>query len=685
MPRVTHAGIPAAGNTQFVGDGFCARSRPLPARGVVLPVNMLPACSFYLQSALGETPQKARRNSSGFPLKMDYSTGEKDLRGLCRVCHTQRTMTKGTVASMTHKTRFPALPARKFPLLWGLAAGLALFLTACGGQAEAPTPAATPTLVPPLVFPTATPAPLIDRELLGAAGITAACDAPPEAAFTCTDPERAPVLDVAIPASTFARWSVQWQGAPLTGDETLTFHLTHTGKLTPNLYLVTADGQRLGVGLSRFGLAAGEQTVHVPLAEMRDENGQTLDFSQVSGLEIVFEWADMEGTLAIDSVRLDSVWRERVQVGDEAKTLAAGLEVPGGFVTTAIAENLRELTQIEFTPEGDMLVSLQNGRIWWYDRDEAAGETLRFTSRHLYAAGFTEIVGLLYDPGDGSVWVGGRGQLVHTLDTDRNGVADARTPRFAGLPWGRHQNNGLTWNPDPDPFSGEPGGSWIYFGYGSTDDLTVGHDLLATVLRFPRDGQSADDLEIVSQGNRNAYDVLFAPVPTNLANPDGPTAWQLFASENGPDFNDAPDEVNHIRWGRHYGFPDQFGPVGSDGNADAVEGDPYSGPVYPATAHASANGLAYVTRPDWPAEYRTLYVSLFGEVFNPKPVGHIVERVSLRSEITPQGELTYRGEPSTFIAGLDRPLPLATTPEGNLLVGDYATGVVYEVSYQGEE
>jgi hypothetical protein len=209
--------------------------------------------------------------------------------------------------------------------------------------------------------------------------------------------------------------------------------------------------------------------------------------------------------------------------------------------------------------------------------------------------------------------------------------------------------------------------------------LEVGGELNATILRFPRSGQSADDLEIVSRGNRNAYNVLWAPLPVTLGEPDGLRAWQLFASENGPDFNDAPDEVNHIRWDHHYGFPEQFGPI----NEPEIEGDPYSGPVYPVTAHASADGLAYIDHPDWPVEYRTLYVALFGEVFNPIPVGHIVERISLRAEKIPSGEITYRGEPSPFVVGLDRPLPLVTAPDGNMLVGDYATGVIYKITYMG--
>ena len=239
-------------------------------------------------------------------------------------------------------------------------------------------------------------------------------------------------------------------------------------------------------------------------------------------------------------------------------------------------------------------------------------------------------------------------------------------------------NNGLVWNPEPDPFSGEGANQWLYFGLGSTEDLEVGGEWNAQVLRFPRDGQGTAVLESVSKGNRNAYGVLWAPVPVDLANPLGSTAWQLFASENGPDFNDAPDEVNHIRWGHDYGFPEQFGPVA----ATATDGDPYSGPVYPVTPHASANGLAYITNPNWPAADRTLYVALFGQVFSEVIVGHTVEQIRLTSVETATG-LTYRGEPTTFIAGLDRPLPLTTTLDGDLVVGDYATGVVYRVRYGG--
>jgi glucose/arabinose dehydrogenase len=439
---------------------------------------------------------------------------------------------------------------------------------------------------------------------------------------------------------------------------------------------VEENGRRVPVSLARYGLQTGENLLHIPLREIRDDAGEWPAFAEVNEIQLVFEWADMRGELLLQSLQFRSIWQESIQPAARSQELAAMLQTPAGFTVEAIADGLRETTQLAFDSSGTLWVSLQNGRIWNYA--DMTGDGV-YDERLLYATGFVEVVGLLPDPVDGAIWIGGRGQLYRTADRDGNGVADFRELRIDGLPWGRHQNNGLAWNPDPDPFTGESGAHWIYFGLGSTEDLEVGGDLNATVLRFPRDGAGQEDLEVVSRGNRNPYMVIWAPVPVDLAQPEGATAWQLFASENGPDFNEAPDEVNHIRWRHHYGFPEQFGPVAED----AIDGDPYSGPIYPVTAHASASGLAYVTNPAWPPAYRTLYVSLFGQVFSPEIVGHTVERVTLTPVESATGA-TYRGEPTTFVAGLDRPLPMTTAPDGNLVVGDYATGVIYKVRYVGE-
>lgn len=553
---------------------------------------------------------------------------------------------------------------------------LAPGLTACGRSRSSEDPP-TATTVVPTATATVESGPLASLaavELLAQPGTQIACDHGPDADLTCTSGAGTQHIEAAITASTFARWSLTLPAheMDLSGDETLVLRAKRSGEIRPNLYVVETDGSRRFVSLARFGLGDSWNDIHVPLREIVDEEGNRPDFAQINAIQIVFEWADMAGQLELSSLRFDPVWQETVAVPESAP----GLTVPDGFAITPIAADLHNPTQIEVRGDGSLLISQQNGRVWWYRDEDGDG---RYQERHLYTTGFTEVVGLLSDPTDGAVWIGGRGQLYRTLDSDGNGVADVRERRIDGLPWGRHQNNGLAWNPVADPFSGEPPYTWIYFGLGSTEDLAVGGEWNASILRFPRDGQGEADLQIVSQGNRNAYDLAWAAVPVDPQQTDGDVQWTLFASENGPDFNDAPDEVNHIRWGHHYGFPEQFGPV-ADG---AVDGEPYSGPVTPLPAHASANGLAYVTNPAWPPDYRTLYVALFGEVFSSDVVGHTVDRIALQP-VQVGGEETYRGQPSLFITGLDRPLALNTDSSGNLLVADYATGLIYQVSYRGQ-
>ena len=122
-------------------------------------------------------------------------------------------------------------------------------LVACGrsvfvdGGVTLPTPIATyaTNTTPPAAAPAAS---LIDQELLKLPGLQSLCEAPAEAQFTCENATTQPLLKVAIPASTHARWRLQLEEglAPLTGDETLILRLRREGNLTPNLYLVERTG-----------------------------------------------------------------------------------------------------------------------------------------------------------------------------------------------------------------------------------------------------------------------------------------------------------------------------------------------------------------------------------------------------------------------------------------------------------
>lgn len=587
----------------------------------------------------------------------------------------------------------------RFALAFLLALGVALSTLAACNRASTPTSQETslPTEPMPLnMTVTAAHPPALDMNLLTADGVTFQCDASGPEALHCQTADGVTVcfgkrvgdasqpetlhcqaaqpphrIEAKINASIFGRWSMRLppETLKLSGREVLALSLRIEGTLRPNLYFVEADGRRILQRLPAPPLAeagAGSTTLYFPLNEVRDDEFRPLNVAALQELQLVFEWADMEGALEIEDVRLLSTWREIVA----RPTQTPSIEAPSGFLVEPIAAEVFSITQFQVVAKDTLLVSQQNGRIWTYHDRNGDGF---YEERQLYASGFEEIVGLLYDPIDGAVWVGGRGNLWRTMDGDGDGVADQFELRLEGLPWGRHQNNGLIWNPVPDPFTGEPPYTWIYFGLGSTGDLETGGDLNATILRLHRDGQGQDALEVVARGVRNAYGLLWAPVPY-----EGSILWSLFAGENGPDFNSAPDEVNHIRWGLHYGFPEQFGMV----DPPEQEGQPYSSPVLEVTAHASANSLAYITNPDWPEEYRTLYVSLFGSVFSAEPVQPAVERILLTPIHGPDG-VTFRGEASPFLDNLSRPLPLATDSNGDLLVGDYGSGIIYRVRYVG--
>ena len=180
--------------------------------------------------------------------------------------------------------------------------------------------------------------------------------------------------------------------------------------------------------------------MHVPLREVRDAEGNTPDFAQVNEIQIVFEWADMAGTLELQSLRLLSVWAEQTDVAPAAVGLAAGLQVPAGFVVEALADDLPTVTQIEFTPQGDMLASLRRGAF-----APRRGRRRIYGSRRSMPRFTGGGVGGPSTGRCGSADAGGSPTLDTTMT--RGGCANRGWTVALGPP----PNNGLAWNPDLTP------------------------------------------------------------------------------------------------------------------------------------------------------------------------------------------------------------------------------------------
>jgi glucose/arabinose dehydrogenase len=322
-----------------------------------------------------------------------------------------------------------------------------------------------------------------------------------------------------------------------------------------------------------------------------------------------------------------------------------GIRVPPGFAVALYAQAPPGITALAFSPQGVLYAAEAYGRVWRLGPD---GEFTRF------AAGLRTLTGLLFVGDD--LYVSQEGALTVLHDRDGDGQADERLDVLSDLPTGQHQNNG--------PALGRDGR--LYLPVGTTCNACVEADPRSgTVLSLAPDGS---DVAIVARGLRNVYQLAVNPV-------DG----SLWGADNGRDELDldAPEELNLILPGHHYGWPDCWGRGRGPGCAGTTP------PVLELEPHGSANGLLFYTGDQFPSAYRNdLFVTLFGQ-FVPEPDRPIGQKV-VRVTLTRQGE-EWQAAASDFATGFRRPLAIAQAPDGSLLVGDFADGRVYQVRWQGPE
>jgi glucose/arabinose dehydrogenase len=115
-----------------------------------------------------------------------------------------------------------------------------------------------------------------------------------------------------------------------------------------------------------------------------------------------------------------------------------------------------------------------------------------------------------------------------------------------------------------------------------------------------------------------------------------------------------------VRSGDNWRFPDCYGQGGTV-CAGVRE------PVAVLDPHAAAAGLAIVTG------------QLGKSVGTAALVAEWAKGTVLRVPLTKTGD-GYTGEGSPLLTGIKNPVALLLTPAGRLLVGDWSTGTIYEIS-----
>jgi hypothetical protein len=177
-------------------------------------------------------------------------------------------------------------------------------------------------------------------------------------------------------------------------------------------------------------------------------------------------------------------------------------------------------------------------------------------------------------------------------------------------------------------------------------------------------------LDVHARGVRNAYGFCW--------NDRG----EMFATENGPDA-DAPEELNLIERGKHYGFPYTFADWTKKAYPETPDAPPgqtftlpipnlgpdggFSGkPIYSFDPHSGPGGIVFLGD-DFPAAYRgTFLLTRFGNfIRTPKDnVGFDV--LHARLERTADG--TYAAHIHTLLAPLGRPIDIHLSGRGKVYI-----------------
>lgn len=376
----------------------------------------------------------------------------------------------------------------------------------------------------------------------------------------------------------------------------------------------------------------------------------------------------------------------------EALVRASGFaplpKAPAGFTMREVVRLPDNPTRLASDGQGKVLYVLcNNGNVW---RVDVAHGTFRLLLRGEHyldrKLGEPSCLGLVLDAqrrlyivanqrNEAVTPVACEVTIFRTTDVSEGDPFDPQPWLRVSYPWGigpfNHCVNHLAFGPD----------GLLYVNSGSrTDGNEAGKDP-----RYSKEGETPltacmwrldpkttrPEIEIFARGLRNSFGFAWD------------AAGNLLASENGPDY-DAPEELNVIEKGRHYGFPFQFSdwtkrpyahtpdaPTGIAFTRPVVNlgpaGKAGAGPLSTFHPHSSPAGMVWLGK-DFPEGWRgTFLIGRFGNLLKqPEDVGFDVLQARLKQTAT-DWETTM----TTALAPLARPIDLHLAGKGKVFIAEY--------------
>lgn len=348
------------------------------------------------------------------------------------------------------------------------------------------------------------------------------------------------------------------------------------------------------------------------------------------------------------------------------------LQLPEGFQVNVFARGLGNVRMIAVAPDGTIVVTRRaEGDV--IALTDADGDGMSDSPNvNVIASDLSFVHGITF-AGD-QVYLATETQVL--LGTWQNGAISGLQAIITDLPGGgQHPNRTLAIGPD----------GLLYITVGSTcNACDEPNPENATILRAQPDGSGR---EIFAEGLRNTIGFVWHPVTGELWGMDHGSDWR---GDDQP-----PEELNHIEFANHYGWPFCFAdqqpdlyipapPPGGLGRAAFCQKT--TSPVLQYTAHSAPIGMILYNGDQFPAEYQnSAFIAMRGSWNRTEPSGYKIVNLTFDED----------GEPTEFtdfltgflikeqVANFGRVAGLAVAPDGSLLITEDQNGIIYRVSYSG--
>jgi glucose/arabinose dehydrogenase len=365
------------------------------------------------------------------------------------------------------------------------------------------------------------------------------------------------------------------------------------------------------------------------------------------------------------------------------RTPAVVPQAPPGFAVDLLAEGLDTPRVIRTAPNGDIFVAESGaGRVLVFRAD---GATPAPVKGEVFAADLAQVFGIAFHPsGPDPRWV-----YVATPDAVvrfpyRSGDLQASGPAepVARLPDGHdHWTRDIAFSPDDKTLFVSVGSATNDAeGLATTAARLVGWDREANradVLAFDPDG---GHMRVVATGLRNCSGLTVRQSTGEL--------WCVVNERDGLGDDLPPDFATHVTDGGFYGWPwyyigDHEDPRHKGGRPDLA--GRVIAPDVLFQPHSAPLGIMFYPGGQFPAEYDgEAFVAFHGSWNRAKRTGYKVVRLPMKDG-KPTG--AYEDFLTGFVADDERvwgrPVDVAVTRDGALLVTDDEGGAIWRVVYRG--